>query len=229
MNLAEATDNSLSGVRLSAVTATPSVIKRSRWSRVRIECRDEASDLSDTAFIKCSFKDTYLGNAKLRLERVCFEDCEFKQVTFMHGRLHGAVFRRSKLTDCLLRSADLRDSHFEDCVIESTDFAKADFTGAVFDGCELLGMDHWGWQPFEGAQLDDSQRFKHFIAKNLRSHLSSVPIPAERLKTFLDALDESGFGDGEAMYLYSEWMDSISFEDFIVLGKSVTQKRENKP
>lgn len=229
MNLAETTDNTLSGVRLSGVSATPSVIEHSRWSRVRIECRNEVSDLSDTKFIGCSFEDTYLGNAKLRLERACFEDCDFRQVTFMHGNLHGAIFRRSKLTDCLLRSADLRDSHFEDCVIQATDFNKADFTGAVFEGCELLGMEQWGWQPFTGARLDDSQRFKHFISTNLRGHLSSTPIPAERLKTFRDALDQSGFGDGEAMYLYDEWRDSISLEDFIVVAKTVTQKKENKP
>ena len=228
MNLAETTDNSLSGVRLSAVFAAPSLVERSRWIRVRIECLDEDSNLADTKFIGCRFTETYMGNAKLRLERVCFEDCEFKQVTFMHGRLHGAIFRRCKITNCLLRSADLRESYFENCVIEATDFAKSDFTGAVFDGCELLGLEQWGWQPFTGAQLEGSQRFKHFISTNLRSHLSAALIPAERLKTILDSLNQSGFGEGEAMYLYNEWRDSISFEDFIVIAKAVTQKESEQ-
>lgn len=228
MNLADASGRTLEEARFSDISADPSVIEDSRWNRVHIDCRQNDANLSGVRFARCQISESYLGGAKLCLDGALFEDCELRCVTFMYGRLHGATFRRSRLVDCLLRSADLRESCFEDCEIVSTDFAKASFSGAMFDGTELLRMENWGWEPFEGAKLDDAQRFKHFIAADIRQVLSTVSIPSERLTKFVEALDKSGFGEGEAMYLYDEWRETISFDDFVAIGKAVTQRAGEK-
>ncbi len=143
----------------------------------------------------------------------------------MYGQLRGAEFLRSKLTDCLLRSANLSDSVFDKCTLTSCDFSKAKFDGARFEETEMIRMDFWGWDGFPGATMPDRQRYRYFLGRGVRSKLDGLPIPSNRIAAFAAELDRTGVGDNEAMFIYDEWSDFVSFEDFIVVGKAATQTK----
>ena len=69
--------------------------------------------------------------------------------------------------------------------------------------------------------MPDEQRYKYFIATDLPSRLADTPVPLERTAPFARALEEIPFGEGEAMYLYDEWRDFITFDDFAAIGKAL--------
>lgn len=225
MNLSTLSGKSLRDSLFTSVSAQPREVNRSNWSDVRIECRQEPSDLSDTVFSECRIVRSYFGNARLNVERVCFVGCELREVTFMYGRLRGATFRNCEISNCLLRSADLREARFEGCTIKATDFAKADFSGAVFQSTVLARMEKWGWHGFQGAEMDDSQRYKFFVAANIKRAIAATPIPADDAARFQMALEAAEFGDGEAMFIYEEWKDSISFPHFVAIAKEATTRK----
>lgn len=230
MNLAIFENRAVADMLLDVVTCVPPLLSHSTWDKVRIEARKNPSSLSGVRFVDCTFRRSYFGNAKLNMSGATFERCRFISVTWMFGQMKGVTFRECELRDCQLRSADLTEATFDDSVLASVNLEKARLQGARFRGTELLRMQDWGWHGYEGADISDEQKFKYFItndpAVRIREALNTGEIDLSEgdLAPFLSALEARGFAQGEVMLIHSEWSDTLSFGQFVAVGKLLQQR-----
>ena len=190
--------------------------------------RKKPADLSGVHFSDCTIADSYIGNARLFLDRATFERCKLSSVQFMFGQLAGAEFIDTLLLDCHFRSAVLRGAAFRRCKLVSVNLEKADLREAVFDHTELERMEDWGWHGYAGATIPEDQKFRYFIARDVGQRLmtaitnGSLTVSRERLASLRTAIESAGMAHGEAMLIHEEWKDYVSLPEFIVLGRLLT-------
>jgi len=232
VNLATLSGRRISQLRFDAVSCDPPLVEASSWTDVRIECRKETQELAGVRFRECAFENSYFGNAKLNLAGVAFERCTFREVTFMYGRLRGAVFAGGELRNSYFRSADLRDATFRQVLLRKVSFEKADLTGCRFVDVTFQKMDMWGWHGYAGAIMPDEQRYEFYETTDpgprLRAALETglLSVPAERVLRFIEALEAARFSTGSLTLAHREWHNAISLADFVALGRFLTNSSE---
>ncbi len=233
MNIANLSGRKTSGLRLEAVTCDPPKVESAVWTDVHIRCKNKTSTLVRAVFRGCTFENCTFGNAALDLTGVVFEDCKFREVTFMYGRLRNAVFTGGELRDSYLRSADLRDGLFRKLLLRKVSFEKADLHGCRFEEVTLQKMDRWGWHGYAGAILPDEQRFEFYETNDpiarLRAalHGGRLPVPQERVLAFIEALEAAHVSSGPIMLLHNEWKKVLSLTEFAALGRFLTSDNEH--